>query len=135
MDLHLVRAGLAANASAVPGLNVYGYCPDSITEPCFYPGESEIDFDQTFGGLDRGLVSCYVLTSKADDESGQRALDAYLGRGPLSLKTALQADRTAGGACLDLHVRRVEGYRWYSVGTDDYYGAKLTVFVIGESEG
>lgn len=134
-----VRTGLAAAAATVAGLTTYPYVPDSVAEPCFYPGGYEIDFDQAFArGLDVVNFTCYVLVSRADDVTGQARLDGYLkGSGATSLKAALEAARGApgqlalSGAADDLHVTRVEGYGQYTIGDTVYYGAKLLVTVIG----
>lgn len=135
MDIVAVRAGLARAAAAVPDLNATPYAPDSMELPAFYPGESEIDFDMTFGaGVDEGIVTCYVMTSAAEDESGQKLLDEFLGRGARSIKAALEADRTLGGAVADLRVRRFQAYRKYASETRSLYGAQIPVYVIGQAE-
>lgn len=134
MDIAAITEGLAANASTVPGLHVHEFLPDSIVVPCFYTGEMDIIYDRSFGTLDEATITCRILASRADDRHGQNQLKQFLGRGVKSLKSALESDRTLGGACIDMHVRRVQGYRRYVVGADDFYGAELTVFVTGESE-
>ncbi|MEU9888670.1 hypothetical protein [Sphaerisporangium sp. NPDC051011] len=135
-----IKTALAdAVREAIPALSCFGYVPDSVPEPCFYAGEVEIDFDQTFGrGMDELLITCRLLVSRADDRAGQAALDSYLsGSGPDSVKAALVAARGApgqpalGGLCDDLHLQRVQGYRLYQVGDRQYYGAELIVRVIG----
>lgn len=139
MDIAAVRAGLAAAAATITGLTTYAYVPDSVTEPCFYPGGYEVDFDRAFvRGLDEVNFTCYILVSRADDATGQARLDAFLkGSGATSLKAALEAARGApgqlalSGAADDLHVTRVEGYGQYTIGDTVYYGAKLLVTVIG----
>lgn len=133
MDLVDVRAGLATAAAAVPGLNTSPHAPDAVDVPHFYPGESEIDYDRTFGsGVDEAVITCYVLTSAGEDKDGQLLLDQLLGRGDMSIKAALEADRTLGGVCADLRVRRVQAYRRYGTGTDTFFGAQIIVYVIGE---
>lgn len=141
MDVGPIRDALAdAVRVAVPTLNCFGYCPDSVPEPCFYVGEVEIDFDKTFGrGMDELRVTCRLLVSRADDRAGQAALDTYLaGSGATSIKAALVAARGApgvaalGGLCDDLHLVRVQGYRMYQVGEVQFYGAEMIVRIIGE---
>ncbi|MGW4476805.1 hypothetical protein ACWENQ_44740 [Nonomuraea sp. NPDC004354] len=141
MDIGLIREGLAAAVKAgIPSLNCFGYCPDSVPEPTFYAGEVEIDFDRAYGrGMDEARVTCRLLVSRADDRSGQAALDRYLaGSGPLSVKAAIEAARGApgelalGGLCDDLHLTRVQGYRMYQVGEVQFYGAEMILRVIGE---
>jgi hypothetical protein len=135
VDLVDIRAGLAAAAAAVPGLNATPYAPDRAEEPAFYPGESDIDFDRTFGsGVDEAIVTCYLLVSAAEDRDGQARLDRFLGRGPESVLAALKADTTLGGRCMDLRVRGVRAYRTYQSGDDRFYGAQLQVYVIGQAE-
>jgi hypothetical protein len=135
VELVDVRAGLAAAAAAVPGLNTSPHAPDAVHVPHFYPGESEINYDQTFGaGVDEAIITCYVLTAAGDDKDGQALLDQLLGRGPMSIKKALEADRTLGGKCMDLRVRRIQAYRRYGTGTDTFFGAQIVVYVIGQAE-
>lgn len=140
MNVGAVKEGLAlAVRAAIPSLNCFGYVPDSCPEPCFYTGEVDIEFDKTFGrGTDEMTITCRVLVSRADDRSGQRALDRYLaGSGPHSIKAALETARGApgeaalGGLADDLHLMRVQAYRMYQVGETYYYGAELVVRVIG----
>lgn len=117
-----------------------GYVPDAVTTPCFFVGEVDVNYDKTMGrGTDELLFTCRVLAGRADDRSAQRILDALLsGAGPSSLKAALEAARGApgemalGGLADDLHVQRVQGYRWYEHAGSSYVGAELAVKVIGD---
>lgn len=143
MDIAAVRQGLADAAATIDGLNCYGYTPDSVSEPCFYPLDVTIDYDQTFArGMDQLSVTCIVLASRADDRAGQAKLDAYLaGSGSQSIKAAIEAARGApgqsslDGACDDLRVQRVFGYGIYEEAGVKLYGAKFQVQVIGEGDG
>lgn len=126
--------GLRDSAGAIAGLGVFEYAPDAITPPVFFPTEVEIDFDQTFGrGMDAFTVTCRLLVSKADDKAGQKTLRSYLiGSGPLSIKAALQADRTLGGACDALHVKSFRGYGEYEHNGQHFYGGEFSIYVIGQ---
>lgn len=143
MDIAAIRTALAGAAAAIPGLNTYDFIPNMPAEPAFYPADVEVDFDaHSFGGRgDEVRVTCRILSSKADDVDGIAALDAYLGRGARSLKTALEAARGApgesalGGACDDFRVVRISNYRLYAHGDTDFYGAELIVMCIGEGDG
>ncbi|WP_257895018.1 hypothetical protein [Streptomyces anulatus] len=114
--------------------------PDAVTAPHFFCGEYTVDYDKAMGrGLDVVELTCRVLVSRADDRSGQRILDSLLaGSGPSSLKAAIEAARGApggyalGGLAHDLHVMRMQGYRWYEHNGTDYVGADLIVKIIGE---
>lgn len=133
--------GLAPKSAGIPTLTCYTFTPDKVAEPCFYPGEVTIsrrgeESHRTFGsraqGGQRGYeIQCTVLTSRADDKAGQALLDRYLSEGdPWSLIDAIESDRTLGGLCNDLIVHDVDGYRLYTVGADQYFGARLRVLVL-----
>lgn len=146
MQISLVRDAIADAARTVTlpagigKLKCTGYMPDAVTVPQFFVGDVEITFDKTFGrGTDQLELTCRVLVGRADDRSAQKILDALLsGSGPASLKAALEAARGApgehalGGLADDLHVMRVQGYRWFEHQGTTYIGAELMVKVIGD---
>lgn len=126
--------------AGVPALTCTGYVPDAVTEPHFFTGEVEVEFDKAMGRkLDQIEITCRVLVGRADDQASQKVLDAMLsGSGPASLKAAIEAARGApgeyalGGLAHDLHVMRVQGYRWYEHAGSTYVGAELVIKVIGD---
>ncbi|MET8401389.1 hypothetical protein [Streptomyces sp900116325] len=136
----------AARAVVLPEgiakLTCTGYVPDAVTAPHFFVGEYTVDFDKAMGrSLDELELTCRVLVSRADDRSAQVILDGLLaGAGPASLKAAIEAARGApgeyalGGLAHDLHVKRVQGYRWYEHQGTQYVGAELIIQVIGEGD-
>lgn len=142
MDVEDVFQGLADAADTISGLRCFATVPDSITPPVFFPTEVDIDYDQTFrGGLEAYVVTCRVLTSRADTRAGQKLLQGFLKRtGPTSIKAALEATRTQangalGGVCHDLHVRKASGYGYYEHPVGTFYpGAELEVLIIGEGD-
>lgn len=146
MQISAVRAAIASAASAVVlpsgagALTCTGYTPDSIVAPHFFTGEVDVTFDRAYGrALDELEIICRVLAGRADDKSSQVVLDAMLsGSGTASLKAAIEAARGApgqpalGGLADDLHVMRVQGYRWYEHAGISYVGAELVIKVIGD---
>lgn len=146
MQISAVREAIAAAARAVvlpPRAGVLtctGYVPDTVEAPHFFVGEVGIEYDKTFRrGLDELEVTCRALVGTADDRAAQHVLDLMLsGGGPASLKAAIEAARGApgelalGGLADDLHVQRVQGYRWYEHAGMQYVGAELIIRVIGE---
>lgn len=133
MEVTAVRQGLADAADAIEGLICTPRTPDSPEEPAFFPRRTLIEFDSAMGrGLDRITATCVLLVSRADDEAGQEALEAYLaGAGPRSLKAALQSDRTLGGACRTLRLVAIDSHKMITVGVVDYFGAEVTVDIYG----
>ncbi len=144
MQISLIRDAIAAAASTVvlPAgigkLKCTGYIPDSVVTPCFYVGEVEVNYDKAMGRkLDELLITARVCASRSDDRAGQRIVDALLsGGGPASLKAAIEAARGApgelalGGLADDLHVQRVQGYRWFEHANLPYVGAEFAIKVI-----
>lgn len=140
MDFDLVSQRMAELVEPLPGIvRSDPFVPDAATPIHFYVGEISIDYDQSFGGLMDVQVGCRLLTSRADDRSGQATLKKYLSRrGEYSVKAALEGTpgvpQTLGGACHDLHVRRMQGHRLYRVGEDTFFGAEWIVRVLGDDE-
>jgi hypothetical protein len=146
MQMSAIRDAIADAARAVvlpegtAKLTCSGYVPDSVVAPHFFCGEYSLDFDKAMRrSLDEAELTCRVLVSRADDKTAQVILDALLsGSGPASLKTAIEVARGApgeyalGGLADDLHVMRVQGYRWYEHQGTTYVGAELAIKIIGE---
>ncbi|MFD9569991.1 hypothetical protein ACFWBI_09115 [Streptomyces sp. NPDC059982] len=146
MHLGPIREAIADAARAVvlPAgagqLTCFGYTPDSVPAPCFFAAEYSLEFDKAMGrALDEAELTCRVLVGRADDASAQRTLDALLaGSGPASLKAAIEAARGApgdyalGGLAHELHVTRVQGYRWYEHQGTQYVGAELIIRIFGD---
>jgi hypothetical protein len=126
--------------AGLPSLTCSGYVPDAITEPHFFVAEYTQAFDKAMGrALDELEFTCRVLVGRQDDRASQRVLDGLLsGSGASSLKAAIEAARGApgeyalGGLAHDLHVTRVQGYRYYEHDGSQYVGAELIIKVIGE---
>lgn len=146
MQISPIREAIAAATRAVvlpdgiAKLTCTGYVPDSIVAPHFFVAEYEQDFDRAMGrGLDELTFTSRVLVSRTDDQFAQRILDGMLcGSGPASLKEVIELARggpgeyALGGLAHDLHVTRVQGYRWYEHAGATYVGAELAIKVIGE---
>lgn len=123
-------------------LTCTGYVPDAVAAPCFFVAEVEVDYDKAMGRkLDELLFTCRALIGRADDRTSQRILDGLLsGSGAASLKQAIEVARGApgemalGGLADDLHLQRVQGYRWYEHEGTTYVGAELVIKVIGPGD-
>lgn len=133
IDIEAVQEGLAAAVAPVAGIRqALPALLDAINPPTWGCSEVEIDYDKTFGGaaggLNEGVFSCGLFTSRGDDRSGIKLLNGFLVAG--TIKAAVEVDRTLGGACKTLIVERVKGaYRLYQIGGTDYLGAIFDVRV------
>ncbi|MEU9065452.1 hypothetical protein AB0D60_00960 [Streptomyces sp. NPDC048306] len=146
MQISAVRDAIADAArtvvlpAGIGRLVCTGYVPDAVTTPCFFVGEVEVTFDKAMARkLDELLFTCRVLAGRADDRASQRIVDALLsGSGPASLKAAIEQARGApgemalGGLADDLHLQRVQAYRWFEHAGSTYIGAELVIKVIGD---
>lgn len=131
MDISAVRRAIAEAATAAgEQLTCLGYVPDSIPEPCFYAGEVTFNRDLTFARDTDLRVTCRLLVSRADDQAGQQALDDYLMPVWNAVEGAPGVAQTLGGLVDDVVIERVQGYRLYTVGDVQYYGAEFVVRVI-----
>lgn len=101
-----VRTGLGTALDTIAGLRVFDYVPDSLSPPAAVVEPLEVDFDEAMQrGLDFYRAFILVIVGRMSDRSSQDRLDAYVaGSGASSVKAALEANRTLGGACSTLQV-------------------------------
>jgi len=135
-DLTAVRKALAAAAATIAGppkLRGQHYVPTgTVATPLFAVGEMETDFDQAMHrGVDEWLFQGRLYAAPvADGRAASELLDKYLAPlSAMSIKTAIEVDRTLGGACATLRVERIHGYAVYTIGTDSYIGARFDIRV------
>ena len=134
MNIGSVREGLRARLATISGLRTFAEIPESIPVPCAIVGiPSEIQFDATLARTnDQATFPVRVMVAKANDRAAQKALDAYLAStGATSVKTAIEAESTLGGAANTVKVDRVSGIGVYTVSGVDYLGAEFSVRVWG----
>ena len=101
-----VRAGLATAIDSIAGLRVFDYVPDSIAPPAAVIEPVEVEFDEAMvRGLDKYRAYVLVIVGRMSERGAADRLDNYLaGSGVSSVKAAIEADRTLGGACDTLQV-------------------------------
>lgn len=131
LDLGAIRAAIAAAAGTVTppdgvlSLTGYARIPGRPELPCAYPAETDGNYKEAAGGVAGVVVTLRILTSRAEDESAQQALDAFLSYGsPASVATAIET------AMPEASVTGFSGYRPYEIAENSYYGAELTVVVL-----
>lgn len=133
MNVGEAMIGLGEALAAIADLRVFDYPPDSVTPPAAivsYP--DPIDFDMTMGrGSDRATVPVHVVIGRVSDRAARNALTAYMaGSGDRSVKAAIEADRTLGGAVDSVRVVSVSGGE-LNVGGVSYLAATFSVDLIG----
>ena len=137
MDVHVIRQRLALAARAglaelLPGLQALEYEPASIAPPTFYSNGPAIDYfpERMPGSIIQHTIMSKLLVGNPDDKAAHKRLDAVLSGG--LLRAALEADRTLGGACNDLLVRRVTEYGPHEIASaKPYLGVNIETHVWG----
>lgn len=136
--LAAIREGLRANiAAAFPDAVCTGYLLSGATVvPAF---EIELDpegveYDTAMArGVDEWQLIVRGVVGLASDVGAQKNMDVWLSSsGSRSVKAAIEADKTLGGAAHDIHVTGASGLREYgtSNGAAVYLGAEWAVRVL-----
>ena len=126
-----VRDALKTRLQTISGLRVYEVIPEPVTPPCAIVGQLDFTFDiDNARGLDQANVDIYVIVQRFSERAGQDKLDGYLaGTGATSIKTAIEGDRTLGGACQTLRVISAESGTYDSQSnTFLSYRYRLTIY-------
>lgn len=110
-DIARCRAGLAANLRQIEDLQVSEYVLSNPTYPTAVIFLGRTEYDKAFSrGLDSLIFRIRVVVAAVTDIGAETNLDEYLDTsGPRSIKQAVEAERTLGGACDDLRVTETEG--------------------------
>ena len=108
------------------------------TPPHAHVLPGRIEFDKTMGrGSDDEFLTVQVIVGAPSDRGAQILLDQFLaGSGAKSIKEKVEADPDLGGACDDLRVTEVSGYRTFTIEGAQalMLGAEFTVHVIAAGE-
>lgn len=127
MILANVRAGLVTNLNALKtgyrDMQISPYELSNPTLPAIWvkptPG-AVVEYHQSFAtmasaGQETWSFTIQAFVAAGGDIAAQQVLDELLNSdGAHSLKAAVEADKTLGGACEDLIVRRVSSYQTYA---------------------
>ncbi len=108
-----MRAAIAANLSAITGVQVSPYILGNPTLPTVEIVPGEVEYDKAMSrGHDDHVFTVRVIVAETTDIGSQVNLDEYMeGDGTRSIKETLESDKTLGGACQALRVVSCSGYR------------------------
>lgn len=114
-----IHDGLRDALAGIDGLLVADHIPEKIVAPMAVIQFDRVDFPRSMaGGSSEWRMTVTVLVRRMEVVTAQRLLDEFLSwDGPWSIRAAVAADRTLGGACHSLLVESVENVR--PVETDD----------------
>jgi hypothetical protein len=110
-----IREGLAANLAAVfqPDVTTSAYQLEQFMPPTIMVmGPDQVSYDRAMAS---GLDEITMLVQGFGGpmlQGAQNNLDEWVSRGPLSVKNAIETDRTLGGKVMDLQVASMSSYRF-----------------------
>ena len=105
-----VRTNLKTALQTITGLRVFDYVPDSTNVPTnnafAIVGQLSMNYDYTLNrGFDSATCNIIVIVGRMSEKDGQSRLDGLLqSSGSTSIKAAVEADKTLGGAIQTLRV-------------------------------
>ncbi len=134
MSLSEIRTGLSQRLGTISGLRSADYVPDQVSPPVAIPIPTGITFDSTFGrAMDEYAFTILVLVGMVSDRGAQKLMDRYsASSGDMSIKTAIEADKTLGGAAFDCRVTEMRNYQQTPIGDQMYLSAEFTVQVYAQ---
>lgn len=131
MSIATIRTGLATNLATVTGLRTAATVPDDPKPPVAIVMPPRITFDTAFArGLDEYEFTVLVVVGRVSDRVAQSTMDGYCNpTGPTSIKTAIERDKTLGGAAQTLRVTEMRNYGGISIAENTYLAAEWVVTV------
>ena len=133
MNISTVMDGLGARLATITGLRVYDFPPDKIETPAGIVTFPEpLTYDSTMArGCDDADFVVWAIVSKVSDRNARDQLAAYMnGTGSKSIKAAIEADVSLGGAAQSCRVSEATVSTISFNGTDSYIGARFLVNVV-----
>jgi hypothetical protein len=126
-----IKAGLATNLATITGMRTSTQIPEQPQPPVAIITVNSINYDTTFGrGLDEYLLTVTVIVSRADGRNAQNLLDQYCASsGTLSVKSAIELDRSLGGSANDCRVTGLSTYGNLTIGETNYLAGEWSVTV------
>ena len=131
-SLTTLRSGLATRLATISGLRSSATIPDNPQPPVAVVIPARITYDQAFGrGSDEYEFTITLIVGRVVDRTSQTNLDAYCASsGSSSVKAAIEADPTLGGAALDCRVTAMTNQGSLAIGDVTYHTAEFSVTVI-----
>lgn len=126
-----IADGLEARLATITGLRVFDHIPDTFAVPCSFVAPQTVSYWNGFGGGDVQMT--YIVTvvvGRASERASQKNLYAYMAYdGSSSVRAAIEADRTLGGAAQTCIVQNADNIRMVSSGDADYLAVDFQVLV------
>lgn len=130
-----LRTALAANLATISGLFTYPTIPGTIAVPCAIvePDQPVVQYDNTAGrGSDTVYLRIILLIQSATSvDEAQKQLDAYIGSGVGTIKSAAESDQKLNGNASFVVVQSASNYgASYTYNATEYIGCEFAVRVM-----
>lgn len=124
-----IRAGLATQLATISGLRTSATIPDNPNPPIALIQPLSLQFDSAFGrGMNQFNFAVQVIVGRADERTAQNRLDAFCSStGSASIKLAIEADKSLGGAVFDTRVTELRNYGSVIISEVVYLSAEFNV--------
>lgn len=133
MSIADIRDGIVSNLASISGLRTSVDIPDNPSPPIAFVGLENVQYDQSFQrGLTEYNFTVTVLVGRVSERSAQRKLDEYISNGARSIKLAIEADKTLGGASYDVRVSELRNVGTVSLEQVIYLAADFAVTVFAD---
>lgn len=125
-----IRDALATRLATISGLRVSDTVVDTPRPPQAVVLPDRIEYDLNANrGADRYEFVISVIVARVDERSAQDNLDKYI-VGDLSIKKAVEGDRTLGGVVNTCRVTNMRNYGQVVANESIYLGCEFEVEVI-----
>lgn len=129
--LSRLRAGLRDRLATVDGLRVAEQIPEQVNPPVAVITRQTVDYHQAMGGGNtEWSMQVQLIAGRMADQQSQRLIDEWLSwSGNKSVRAAIEADRTLGGAAHTCKVTSADALTTVQIGDAEYLGVTLNVTV------
>ena len=130
-ELSTIRKGLATALGRVDRLRVSELIPEQVNPPVAVITRASVDYTQAMsGGLTEWSMQVQLVAGRMADQQTQRQIDAWLSwDNPQSVRQAIEADRSLGGACQTCLVTDAEALTAIQIGDSEYIGVTVNVTI------
>lgn len=130
-SLSEIKDGLAGRLKTVPRLRVAAQIPEQVNPPMAVISRATVNYHRAMGGgATEWTMQVQLIAGRMAEKQAQRTIDAWLSwDGAQSIRAAIEADGTLGGAALDTVVTDADALSTFQIGDSEYVGVTLNVTV------
>lgn len=131
MSITLIREALAKNLGTIRGLRTSAEMPDNPNPPIAIVSLESVDYDKSFAkGMTNYNFTVTVIVGRSVERISQRQLDEYISTGEMSVKNAVESDKSLGGNAYDCRVTSLNSVGSIQLNDTTYLAADFSVAVI-----